>query len=235
MGTPAEREFVGACSHLSGGNPFLFAELLRTARAEAIEPSAANSSRVRALTPAGVSHAVLVRLAQLAPDAHRLAGALAVLGDAGRLREAVLLAGLEPGDAAAAVDALIGAEVLARSQPLRIPPPARAQRRLRRPPGVGATGGASARSAPARRGARGRRRPGARRICSRSSRAATAGRPSACSRRACGRSTAVAATRRPPICGAPSKSLPRRASARACSFRSPRPRRQAARRRPSPT
>ncbi len=115
--TPAQ-EFIGACSHLSGGNPFLLAELVRTARSEAIEPVAGNSQRVRALTPAGVAHAVLVRLAQLPPDAHQLARAIAVLGGSAQLREVAALAEIELAAAASAADALIAAEVLARSQPL---------------------------------------------------------------------------------------------------------------------
>ncbi|MCW3020166.1 MAG: transcriptional regulator, LuxR family [Solirubrobacterales bacterium] len=113
-----DTEFVEACAHLSGGNPFLLGELLRTARAESISPSAASSDRVRALTPAGVTHAVLVRLARLPADAHALAGALAVLGDSGLLREAAALAELEPTAAASAVDALRSTEVLARSRAL---------------------------------------------------------------------------------------------------------------------
>jgi DNA-binding CsgD family transcriptional regulator len=115
MGRAPEDAFAQACGHLSGGNPFLLAELIRTARGEGIEPVAADSERVRALTPAGVSRAVLVRLAQLPPEAALLAGALAVLGGSAPLRDAVELAGLDAVQADAAVDALVRAHVLAPS------------------------------------------------------------------------------------------------------------------------
>ncbi len=118
IGAQPDREFAAACSQSSAGNPFMLAELVRTVRAEAIEPSAANAERVRALTPAGVSHAVLVRLAQLPAAARRLAGALAVLGGSATLRDAATLADMSLEEAAAAVDALAGADVLGASQPL---------------------------------------------------------------------------------------------------------------------
>ena len=115
MGRAPEDGFADACGHLSGGNPFLLAELIRTARGEGIEPVAADSARVRALTPAGVSRAVLVRLAQLPAEAGLLAGAIAVLGGSARLGDAAALADLDLAHAEAAADSLVGAQVLAPS------------------------------------------------------------------------------------------------------------------------
>ncbi len=121
----ADPRFASACEQASGGNPFLLSELLTTVRIERIEPSSANTERVRAMTPAGVAHAVLVRLAQVGPDARRFAGALAVLGDRAQPHEAAALAGLSPPATATAIDELTAADVLAPAdvlagaQPLR--------------------------------------------------------------------------------------------------------------------
>ncbi|HEY6493716.1 MAG TPA: LuxR C-terminal-related transcriptional regulator, partial [Trebonia sp.] len=114
----AEPAFIGACAEVSGGNPFLTAELLRAVRAEGTAPTAASAHRVRTLVPDSVLHAVLVRLARLGEPAERLAKAVAVLGDGTPMRQAGVLAGLDGPEAEQAADALAGAHVMAVGEPL---------------------------------------------------------------------------------------------------------------------
>lgn len=114
----AEDGFAAACVAATGGNPYLLGELVVTARSQRIEPVVSSAAQVAGLTPAGVQHAVLVRLARLAPDTRKLASAVAVLGGNAPLGQAAALAGLEPVAAAAAADELTRASVLAPSEDL---------------------------------------------------------------------------------------------------------------------
>jgi tetratricopeptide (TPR) repeat protein len=119
----AEPVFTLACAEVSGGNPFLARELVRTLAADGIRPAAGSVARIRSLVPDSVLHSVLVRLARLGEDAERLAGAVAVLGDRTTLRQARLLAGLDAEPAERAADALAGAHILDPGEPLRFTHP----------------------------------------------------------------------------------------------------------------
>ena len=119
----AEPRFTLACAEVSGGNPFLARELVRTLAADGISPAAGSVARVRSLVPDSVLHSVLVRLARLGEHAERLAGAVAVLGDRTTLRQARLLAGLDAEPAERAADALAGAHILDPGEPLRFTHP----------------------------------------------------------------------------------------------------------------
>jgi DNA-binding CsgD family transcriptional regulator len=114
----AEPAFARACAEVSGGNPFLARELLKTLLADGIDPSAGSVSQVRSLLPDSVLHSVLVRVARLGEPAERLAQAVAVLGDRAPLRQARRLAGLDAEPAEQAADALAGAHILASGEPL---------------------------------------------------------------------------------------------------------------------
>lgn len=119
----AERAFTQACADVSGGNPFLARELLRTLRADRITPTARSVPRVESLVPDSVLHSVLVRLARLGESCERLAEAVAVLGARASLRHARLLAGLDAAAAETAADVLAGAHILAPDEPLRFAHP----------------------------------------------------------------------------------------------------------------
>ncbi|HEX3488887.1 MAG TPA: AAA family ATPase [Streptosporangiaceae bacterium] len=119
----AEPGFTLACAEVTGGNPFLARELVRTLAADGIRPAAGSVDRVRSLVPDSVLHSVLVRLARLGEHAERLAGAVAVLGDRTTLRQARLLAGLHAEPAERAADALAGAHILDPGEPLRFTHP----------------------------------------------------------------------------------------------------------------
>jgi DNA-binding CsgD family transcriptional regulator len=115
--------FVHACTKVSGGNPFLARELVRSLNADGIEPTAGSVPAIEQLVPASVVQSVLVRLARLGPSCQRLAAAVAVLGGDAAMRHAAALAELELPEAEQAADRLADAHVLAAGAPLRFAHP----------------------------------------------------------------------------------------------------------------
>jgi DNA-binding CsgD family transcriptional regulator len=99
---------------VTGGNPLLLHELLTAVELERIEPSERGAVRVRALGPDTIATRVLRRIAAIGPEASALAGAVAILGDAGNTACAADLAGLSAGAAAGAADELRRVGVLQR-------------------------------------------------------------------------------------------------------------------------
>src|SRR5918993_3217067 len=81
LGAGAEEPFWQACHHATGGNPLLLGELLKTLRAERVQPDAAHIDVVRHIGPRAVARTVLLRLSRLAADAVGVARAVSVLGD----------------------------------------------------------------------------------------------------------------------------------------------------------
>ena len=110
-GEPDDR-FVGACSKLTGGNPFLLGELLDEAAARHVAPTAAAAGDVSEIVPRGIANAVLLRLTRLPASAAALARALSALGDGAQIGDAVRLAGVSGPDLEAAIAALVSAGVL---------------------------------------------------------------------------------------------------------------------------
>ncbi len=114
----ADDTFCRACATASGGNPFLLAEALRSLRADGVRPLATEAARVANLRPHTVTRAVLARLAQVGPEATRLARALAVLGPVDDLHIAGALAELTPEQTAAAGEALADQDIITRTRPI---------------------------------------------------------------------------------------------------------------------
>jgi DNA-binding CsgD family transcriptional regulator len=110
--------FARACHDATKGNPFLLSALIGALRAEGVCGTAADSMRLRGMSPPAVSRAVLRRLAALPAEALQLAGAVAVLGDEAILEDACELASLDVTDAAEAADALAQIEILRPGLPL---------------------------------------------------------------------------------------------------------------------
>jgi DNA-binding CsgD family transcriptional regulator len=108
----AEDAFCDACGEATAGNPFYLRELLASAAADEVPATVAGANRLAKLGPAGISRAALARLGRMPASRPSLARAVAVAGDGIALLDAAELAGLEPGDAAAAADELAGAELL---------------------------------------------------------------------------------------------------------------------------
>jgi DNA-binding SARP family transcriptional activator/DNA-binding CsgD family transcriptional regulator len=117
-GVPAER-LVHAASTVTGGNPFLLAQLVGSLRADQLEPNAAAAERVLQLGPRSVARSAALRIAQLGPSAAELARAVAILGDGTRVVDAATLAGLGMSDAARMADSLAGIGILEPRTPLR--------------------------------------------------------------------------------------------------------------------
>jgi DNA-binding CsgD family transcriptional regulator len=117
-GDAAEPSFCRAVHEAAGGNPFLVREVLASLIADGVAPEAEQAARVARLQPESVAESVLLRLGRLPAEALALARAVAVLGTEAPLARAAALAGLSPGDAAAAADALAAAHILRPELPL---------------------------------------------------------------------------------------------------------------------
>ena len=111
-------EFDRACHETTGGNPFYLRELVHALRADGIDPTAADTSRVAGQGPASVARSVLTRIAALSPAAACVARALALLGGEAGVRELTELSSLDEDSVVAALDRLTGAEVVVGADPV---------------------------------------------------------------------------------------------------------------------
>jgi len=111
-------EFARACHEATRGNPFYLRELIRALRADGIDPSAAQVSRVAGQGPASVARSVLTRIAGLSPAAVSVARALAVLGGEARLRDLTEVGSLDEAFVIEAVDRLTDAEIVVGTDPV---------------------------------------------------------------------------------------------------------------------
>ena len=123
LGHEPDATFATTCHEVSGGNPFLLCELARTVALQEISPGAAQAELVRELTPKRVVRNVLVRMAQLSPEAGAVARALAVLGDNSDHRLVAKLAGLDPESTVQGADALRASAILDPGASLRFAHP----------------------------------------------------------------------------------------------------------------
>jgi DNA-binding CsgD family transcriptional regulator len=114
----ADDAFCTACSDQTGGNPLLLRELVRTIAAEGLAPTAANVGRLRELGAQAGSRTVSMRLSRLAPEATRLAQAVAILGGDADPRHAAALAELDELTASEMTTALARVDILRPTQPL---------------------------------------------------------------------------------------------------------------------
>ena len=119
----AAPEFASACHELSGGNPFLLAELLGEAARVGVGPDSEGAMRLRALVPEGLARAVLLRLLPLGAAAVALARAVAVMGSGVALAQAAAAADLPVGSAVSEADALVRAGVVRDGQELELAHP----------------------------------------------------------------------------------------------------------------
>jgi DNA-binding CsgD family transcriptional regulator len=96
LGRQPEASFAAACHEVSGGNPFLLCELVRTLGEQGVEPEAQEAELVRGQAPERVSQMVLRRIGRLSAEAGAMARSLAVLGDGSDPHLVAKLAGMEP-------------------------------------------------------------------------------------------------------------------------------------------
>jgi DNA-binding CsgD family transcriptional regulator len=113
LGRNPAPDFAAACHELVGGNPFLLDELLEQFTISEAERASANVARLRAVAPASVSRAALLRVARLSDRAVAFAQAIAVLGGGAERGHAAALAGIDNSDARQLADALVDARILA--------------------------------------------------------------------------------------------------------------------------
>ncbi len=99
--------FRAACAKVTGGNPFLLAELIDHIRLAGIPPSAEAAGELDELAPARVVSAVAACLGAMAPEAASVASAVALFGNGARLHDAARLADLDMLSASLAADALV--------------------------------------------------------------------------------------------------------------------------------
>jgi DNA-binding CsgD family transcriptional regulator len=112
LGASVAPEFASACREATGGNPFFLEALLREAGEQGVSTDSREAARVRAIGPAAVAQAVLLRLSGKPATATALVRAVAVLGDGARLGEAACLAELSEEEAARAADLLATLAIL---------------------------------------------------------------------------------------------------------------------------
>jgi DNA-binding CsgD family transcriptional regulator len=119
LGPAADRVSAEACLELTGGNPFLLAELLAAASGE-LDQALDGDLDVRSLAPTAVAQSVRRRLERLPAEAATLVRALAVLERAAKIDDPAGLAGIEsPEHVATIVDALVAAGIFEDGLPLR--------------------------------------------------------------------------------------------------------------------
>ena len=117
--TPPAPEFIGACHHATGGNPFLLGELLAELSRRGVGTDARSALLVEKTTPQTVAMAVQVRLDRLPETDRRLARTVAVLGGQADLRLAAALVDATMAEAARAADRLAAAGIVESARPLR--------------------------------------------------------------------------------------------------------------------
>ncbi len=123
LGGGAEDAFCAACHETTAGNPFLVRAAVDAISDAGVAPTAANAVQLPQVGSRAVARTVGQRLARLGPDAVALARAVAVLGTNADVRRARMLAELDEAGAAAAVDALVAAHMLAPERPLEFAHP----------------------------------------------------------------------------------------------------------------
>jgi len=119
LGAQPNPAFIAACAKATGGNPFVLHELVLDLVADGVSPDAEQAAGVLQRVPVQVGRAVLARLHRLDRTAAQVAQAVTILGEGVELRQAAALAKRDITTAASAADALVTAELLAESRPLR--------------------------------------------------------------------------------------------------------------------
>jgi len=118
FGRVADAGFARACRGATGGNPLFVCEVAAALIADGIEPTADATAHVLTAGPQAIARVTLARLGRLSEHAVGLARAIAALGGDASLPRAASLAGLDGGQALAALDALIAADVVPASHAL---------------------------------------------------------------------------------------------------------------------
>ena len=100
------------CARTTGGNPLLARQLISALKERGGDRASLDASAIAAIGPPSVARFVTDRLSRRPPAVAVVARALAILGNDASLADIAKVAGVERDAAAAAVDALIAAELL---------------------------------------------------------------------------------------------------------------------------
>jgi DNA-binding CsgD family transcriptional regulator len=115
----ASNELAAACHAATGGNPLLLRELLVAARQAALPASIEQVPRLLDVGSVAVAPLVLDRLARVPAAAMELAQAASVVGELESPQEVAEVAGLETPPTAEAAAALVAADILETTAPVR--------------------------------------------------------------------------------------------------------------------
>lgn len=102
----ADSAFAEACHEVSGGNPFLLCELVRSLADRGIRPGAEQAQQVREQAPDRVARMVLTRISRMPPEAGAVARALAVAGEGSDHQMLIAMNGTNRAEIQRAVDHL---------------------------------------------------------------------------------------------------------------------------------
>ena len=119
LGDDASAQLCRACTHATGGNPFLLSELLGEFHRDGRPANEIDPKAVDRLAPERIAAAVLLRVSRLDREAPALARAVAVLGEHARLCVSAQLAGMDPRKARTLAAGLVDLSVLVAGEPLR--------------------------------------------------------------------------------------------------------------------
>jgi DNA-binding CsgD family transcriptional regulator len=117
-GLKPDEAFCAAVEKATGGNPLFVGAVLDAVAREGIRPTGEHVPRLVEIGAQGVSRAVGLRLARLAPKELALLRAASILGDGTDLRHAAALSGVEASELGPAATALVRLDLLRREDPL---------------------------------------------------------------------------------------------------------------------
>jgi DNA-binding CsgD family transcriptional regulator len=107
-----------ACAHLSGGSPWLLAELLAEWERAELPAVMAIVPKLEQMIPQNVRRLVAAQLASLADPASAVAGAIAVLGDGATVRRVAAITDLDADDVLRTAAAMAAGDLLRPGPPL---------------------------------------------------------------------------------------------------------------------
>jgi DNA-binding CsgD family transcriptional regulator len=123
LGEGADPTFAAGCHRISGGNPLLLAELLRTLAEDGVEPSPEGAERLEEMGAPALGRAALDRAARLPGKAVAVLKALAILGPGAKLARVAALAEMRPSEARESIEALVDLDMVSAGESFRFTHP----------------------------------------------------------------------------------------------------------------
>ncbi len=118
LGARPGPRFAAACFDSTDGNPLLLTQLAHSLRAEGTEPTDEQAGAVRRTAHRALSRTVLARVGRLSPATVGAVRAIAILGETATTELVAALAGISTDEVITAVQELVAAQVLSRSDGL---------------------------------------------------------------------------------------------------------------------